>query len=197
LLENTLVVITSDHGEHFGEHAGNFIHGKTLYSQEIRVPLVVLAPSRVPPGKVISAPVSLRDLPSTVMDVLGYGAESRFPGRSLARFWDPGTTGDSSLTDAVLSEVRREGPPWDPPGKYSRSVALGDMVYIENAKGEQELFNIAVDPAEAHNLAGSEDARPALDRLRSLLERLSTDHPNPAAESSIPEKAPAPGAATR
>jgi len=196
LLQNTLVLITSDHGEHFGEHAGIFIHGKTLYSQEIRVPLVVIDPGRVPSSKVISAPVSLRDLPATVLDLLGIGPESPFPGRSLARFWDPGAAGDASSAEPVLSEVRREGNPRDTPAKYSRSVAIGDMVYLENAKGDQELFNIAVDPAEAHNLAGSADARPTLERLRTALEQLSTDHPSPGGAGPIRGKGRELGAGT-
>jgi arylsulfatase A-like enzyme len=196
LLENTLVLITSDHGEHFGEHAGIFVHGKTLYGQEIRVPLLVIAPRRVPSGKVVSEPVSLRDLPATVVDLLGPGPESPFPGRSLARFWDPGAAADASPAGAVLSEVRREGSPWDPPAKYSRSVAIGDMVYIENAKGEQELFNITVDPAEAHNLAGSADARPTVERLRAALERLAADHPEPAGAGPTRGQGTGPGART-
>ena len=70
LLDNTLVVITSDHGEEMGEH-GLFGHGRSLYSQEVRVPLLVLAPGGSAAGRVVGEPVSLRDLPATFVEVLG------------------------------------------------------------------------------------------------------------------------------
>ena len=59
-----------------------------------------------------------------------------------------------------------------------QSLSIGDMVYICNAKGDEELYNIAADPAEAHNLAGSADARPALEHFRTSLKRLLADSPD-------------------
>ena len=108
VLENTLVIITSDHGENFGEHAGIFGHGQSLYPQEIRVPLLVIAPGRVPSGQIISAPVSLRDLPATVVDLVGLELESSFPGRSLARFWDPGSRRRPLLGRSGVRRARKE-----------------------------------------------------------------------------------------
>src|SRR5262249_51780816 len=67
-LDNTLVVIASDHGEHFGERT--FMdHAWTLYMELLHVPLVLIAPFQVPTGKIICQPVSLRDLPATIMEV--------------------------------------------------------------------------------------------------------------------------------
>ena len=83
--KNTLVIITSDHGEEFGEH-GVFDHGYSLYLDEVHVPLVILA-ATAPAGRVVAEPVSLRDLPATVVDLLGLAADSPFPGRSLAAHW--------------------------------------------------------------------------------------------------------------
>ncbi len=86
LLENTDVIITSDHGEAFGVHRLHrpFLHRFLL--EEIGVPLVILSPA-APAGRVVDSPVSLRDLPATVVDLLGMSAASPFPGRSLAAFW--------------------------------------------------------------------------------------------------------------
>jgi len=193
-LENTLVLVTSDHGEHFGEHAGIFQHGASLYSQEIHVPLLVIHPGRVPSGKVISAPVSLRDLPATVVDLLGLGPESPFPGRSLARFWDAGAVRDQSLAEPVLSELLKPGPTSSDDAGYYSALAVGEMVYIRNAKGDEELYNIAVDPAEAHNLARSAEAQPALERLRTALEPLVADHPDAADAGRLHGKGPDTGA---
>ena len=85
LLDNTLVIITSDHGEAFGDHRF-FGHGNSLYLDEIGVPLVILSPG-APAGRVVVGPVSLRDLPATVLDQLGLADGSPFPGHSLAAYW--------------------------------------------------------------------------------------------------------------
>ena len=102
-LEDTWVVITSDHGEEFGEH-GIFGHGVSLYNQVTHVPLILIPPgpgrrgSGDDPyaslrGRRIRIPVSLRDLPATLTSLLLPGTAHPFPGRSLARYWgtdDPG-----------------------------------------------------------------------------------------------------------
>ncbi len=89
LLDNTLIVITSDHGELHGEHSV-YGHGSHLYRAVVNVPLLVVGPRRVPNGAIVAQPVSLRDLPSTVVDLVGFEGPSPFPGCSLARCWAPG-----------------------------------------------------------------------------------------------------------
>ncbi len=81
LLANTVVVITADHGEHFGEHAGVFGHMYTLYGQEIRVPLLVIAPGRVPAGRAFSRPQASESClpPSPTWQV----SVARFPSRAV------------------------------------------------------------------------------------------------------------------
>ncbi len=104
LLERTVVIVTADHGEQFGEH-GHFRHGNSLYEPEIHVPLVIVAPSGVPAGRVVPGPVSLRDIPATVVDLLGWRGESPFPGSSLARTWEsPGPPGRVKV-DLTLAEL--------------------------------------------------------------------------------------------
>ena len=58
LLAKTLLIITSDHGEQFGEH-GTFGHGLSLYEPEVHVPLLMIAPGRIPPGRVAGQAASL------------------------------------------------------------------------------------------------------------------------------------------
>ena len=87
LLDSTTVIITSDHGEGFGDH-GFFGHAYGVSLDEIGVPLVVLSPG-APAGKQVDTAVSLRDLPATVVDLLGLGPDSPFPGRTLAAHWRP------------------------------------------------------------------------------------------------------------
>ena len=89
VLEQTLIVVTSDHGEGLGEH-GLFDHGESLYRTEIRVPLLIVPPSGLQSSAVVDETVSLRDLPATIVDLVGQGKGSPFPGeiarQILARF---------------------------------------------------------------------------------------------------------------
>jgi arylsulfatase A-like enzyme len=109
-LANTWVVITADHGEHFGEH-DRFSHGSSLYNEQTHVPLILIPPLREGTGTDLAArlrgrrvafPVSLRDLPRTLTELLKGGADNSFPGRSLARSW---STSGPVLADAVLSQL--------------------------------------------------------------------------------------------
>ena len=120
LLDNTIIIITSDHGEHFGEHGGTLGHTQSLYDQEIRVPLIVLDPRRAPSTQVVSTPVSLRNLPATALDLAGLSCEPPFPGKSLARFWRPTT--DSALEDPVLFENENEWRVDDRKGEWSEGL---------------------------------------------------------------------------
>src|SRR5262249_29482759 len=85
LLENTLVVVTSDHGEGFGDH-GVFGHGSGVFWEQIAVPLVIISPGG-PANRLLGTPVKLRDLPAPVVDVLGPSAGAPFPGKSLTASW--------------------------------------------------------------------------------------------------------------
>jgi arylsulfatase A-like enzyme len=181
LLENTLTIITADHGESFGEH-GLFCHASSLYDPEVRVPLLVIPPrgrgQARGAGRTVSSPVSLRDLAATVADVVGLGRVSPFPGHSLAAHWDPSAKPDSDATPAL---AEAEGPAKSAPnlGRSPvfrgpmRAVASGSHVYIRNGDGREELFDVSADPAQADDLIGRAEAKPVLDRLRSELARLS------------------------
>ena len=87
-LERTWLIITSDHGESFGEHPGNFGHGTSLYDTELHVPLIIIPPGGRTTAQVVKEAVSLRDLAATVVDMAGQAAGSPFPGTSLAKFWE-------------------------------------------------------------------------------------------------------------
>lgn len=165
-LENTIVVITSDHGEEFGEH-GFFGHGQRLYSQVLHVPLLFIAPGRIPAGRSVATPVSLRCLPATLVDLLGLSRSSPFPGRSLARYWSGRGNSSSSANPLVVSEIddddgrRREGPP-------ARAIVSEGKVYIQSDDGHEELFDLWSDPAEAHDLSHDPANREILAQLRRL-----------------------------
>src|SRR5690606_34087473 len=104
-LENTVVVISSDHGEHFGEHE-LFGHGNSLYRQLLQVPLIVIYP-KLPQGMRVQQVVSLRDLPRTLMDLAGIRDEDRIPGTSLRPTWE--SWGTPAPISPVYAELRRPG----------------------------------------------------------------------------------------
>ena len=175
LLEETLVVVTSDHGEGFGEHQ-LFGHGYSLYRTEIRVPLVIRPPSGLSPSSVVGETVSLRDLPATIVDLLGLGAGSPFPGTSLARFWRnsaPGAADLSHDTDPVVSELRLPNPQMPSQGRspYFQgpliSLARDQFVYIRNERdGSEQLFDQRSDPNESSDQSRNESMRPVLENFR-------------------------------
>ena len=70
LLENTLLIVTADHGESFGEHS-KWVHGTSLYQEQIQVPLVMSYTGQIPPNTVIDAPVQNMDLMPTILDWAG------------------------------------------------------------------------------------------------------------------------------
>ncbi len=172
--ERTLIIITSDHGEAMGEH-GFYQHGMSLYDQEVHVPLMVIPPGKRSPALRISQPVSLRQIPATIVDLLDVSPGSPFPGASLARFWRRRATAMTGVEGPVVSEAallgkvstNLAGPPaWR--GKMSSLVA-GGMTYIRNADGSEELYDVAGDPGQNSNRAHSGDLQPVLDNLRAAL----------------------------
>ncbi len=85
LANNTVVVITSDHGESLGDH-GLTYHGAALYWELIHVPLIIWYPGHIPSGLRITQPVTNSAIPATLMDLVSSHAAS-FPGPPLTAFW--------------------------------------------------------------------------------------------------------------
>jgi arylsulfatase A-like enzyme len=82
LAEDTLVVITADHGEAFGQHSYRF-HGRTLYAEEVHVPLLLICPRLAKLGRHNRTIGSHVDLWPTILDVCGLPCDPRWQGRSL------------------------------------------------------------------------------------------------------------------
>jgi arylsulfatase A-like enzyme len=187
VLDHTLVVLTSDHGEGLGEH-DLFDHGESLYATELRVPLVIVLPARSRRSGVIRETVSLRDLPATICDLIGKGPGSPFPGRSLARFWRGLSQGRSSASDeGAMSELAAANPANPNQGRAPASrgslvsLAADDFVYIRNERdGSEELFDERDDPNESRNRAHADDLQPVLQRFRARLDRMRPGSSKPA-----------------
>jgi arylsulfatase A-like enzyme len=173
VLDNTLVIVTSDHGEHLGDHL-LFFHGCSLYRQLAQVPLVIVDNAAVPSARVIAEPVSLCDIPATIVGLLGLGRDAPFPGRSLTRFWRRGGGSALGPTEPLLMETEKpelltnQGREPAAKGPMKALVASG-MHYIRTADGLEELYLLDIDPQERFDIAGSPNARAALERFRSTL----------------------------
>jgi arylsulfatase A-like enzyme len=171
LRERTLVVITSDHGEMFGEH-GQTQHTSGLYIPVLHVPLAMVFPNAIPAGARVSAPVTLRDLPATILDIAGVAADSPIPGASLAGQWEPG--GGAGTESPLLAEIDYYGfSPWKAThGGGLKSLVDGRLHYIRKNNGSEELYDAVADPAEERDLTAEPQFRPALERLRAVLDSI-------------------------
>jgi arylsulfatase A-like enzyme len=180
VLDETWVIIAADHGESFGEHAGVFCHGTSLYQTELHVPLVIIPPGGRASKRVVTETVSLRDLPATIVDVLDFKTGSPFPGNSLAHFWDQSSPSPSAAVDWALSEVVPIDPLKPDPLEMVKphwplaAVNEGGWTYIRREEGvREELYHLREDAKEAHDLAGSLVPCPELERMRELLNGLT------------------------
>jgi len=158
ILENTLVVITADHGESLTEHGYYFGHSHFLYEPSLRVPLLIRWPRAVPAGRIVDTPVSLLDLLPSIGDLLGIAMPAACDGRSIAPLIDGSEPGAAPV--ALFLER-----PLLPSGGLV-GLREGDWKYLRAEGGEEELYRLDRDPAELRNLASEESDRAASFRDR-------------------------------
>ncbi len=183
VLEQTWLIVTADHGESFGEHAGVYCHGASLYETELHVPLVVIPPGGSVAKQTAKEAVSLRDLAATIVGLVGWRAGSPFPGESLVRFSErPATVQTIRPASALqaLAEVvpydQRKRDYWGLAKRLSPLGAVkdGEWSYICCEEGVVEkLFHVTEDAKEQRNLTEDPSSRTILERMRSALRRLT------------------------
>jgi arylsulfatase A-like enzyme len=166
-LDRTIIVVTSDHGELFGEH-GHDGHGTTLYLPVVQVPLLVRYPPRLRGSERRSDAVSLRDLPATILDLAGAPSRDGLPGTS---FFDP--VRPETSAPLFLRAVRGINAPRTWPNAHGDLVGLltNDWHYIRYPDGNEELFAWRTDPGEFIDHADSLPYRSVLAGLRELIPR--------------------------
>jgi arylsulfatase A-like enzyme len=170
VLDRTLVIVSSDHGEAFGEH-GLHGHGSSLYRTELHVPLLVRFPAAVTAGTRAAAPVTLRDLAATVLDAAGAAPGTHpLPGTSWLRLLAPGAgTSGSPVVSEVSAGINTS--PTDPVSRGPmKSLVTDSMHYIRNGDGVEEGYAWRTDPGEARDLVKA-GALSALQELRETLAR--------------------------
>jgi choline-sulfatase len=165
LFKRALVIFTSDHGESLGEH-GEETHSFFIYESTLRVPLIIHWPaSSGHYPKRVSSPASLTDLAPTILQFLNIPEPTTFQGRSLLEALRPqGNLAPRALYgESLYAQDYFDCSPL-------RSLRIGQYKYIEAPR--PELYNLAEDPAEIHNLY-SEKSAMAMEMHRRLLALLS------------------------
>lgn len=169
-LDNTLIVIASDHGEAFGEHLGEG-HARKVYREETHVPLILSFPFRLQPGVVVEQPTSNIDLWPTLLELLGLPGLGDVDGVSrlpdiLAAARGEASPASEQVGFAHLDQVwgRRKAQP-----QPTVSVVADGFRYVmaEHPNGtREELFHSDVDPLELEDVASEHPE--TLERLRGL-----------------------------
>jgi arylsulfatase A-like enzyme len=137
--EDAVIVLVGDHGEEFGEH-GQLSHGRTLYQEQLHVPLLVKGPGAA--GGAVDAPVSSVDVVPTLLDALGIEVDRALPGRVLPR---PGAQAEARALFARLALD----------GRRADAVTRWPWKYVRDQPSERErLFDLAKDPAERSDRRG-------------------------------------------
>jgi arylsulfatase A-like enzyme len=177
VLDRSLLVVTSDHGEEFGEHGARY-HGCQLHDEVIRVPLLMRAPGILPAGVRRSGQTSQVDLMPTLLDLLEIPRPVDLTGRSAAEHLRSGE--ELELRD-IFSEARgqslipvtRGESSWISP---SFGVTRGHLRLIQQRTPSglrYELYDLSQDPAEQNDVYAQRADEVV--RLRRLLERYRAD----------------------
>jgi arylsulfatase A-like enzyme len=154
LAENTIVVLTSDHGEEFGERGGA-MHGRSQYQEVLHVPLIIKGPG-LATNRVVQEPVSLIDVAPTILGALDPRDETGFEGIDLS-----GTLRGEvfpAVERLLFAEADHEN--WIDRKSYAdvvRMVRLGRAKLCYNEVLDRfELFDLELDPAELHDRLAEE-----------------------------------------
>jgi arylsulfatase A-like enzyme len=168
--DDTLILLTGDHGEEFGEHGGAF-HGQSLYDELLHVPLVWKPPAawEAPAGQVVDGLTEQRNVGATFLDAARAGGppagtRSLVPWLHGARHDVPNRVTVSEGTDQIAVHAER----W--------------KMIVGKSGGGYELYDLRRDPGEQRNLAS--DDRPRLALMRRLLAAWK-DHLRPAPHKQV------------
>lgn len=158
LRDNTIVVFTSDHGYHMGEHG--YYQKTTLFENATHVPLIISVPGWESAGRSTAALAEMVDFHPTLAELCGFAKRSRVAGVSqVPVLKNPaGQVRDSAFT------------------QYGTGYSLRTLEYRYTEWGPEgsdgvELYDVAADPEELHNLAHAPDSRPIRERLSKQLRR--------------------------
>jgi len=173
LYDNSLIIVTSDHGELFGEH-GKFGHGNYLYQEELHVPLFI----KYPTGEVLPKRTDLRlqltDILPMICERVGITIPENIQG-----------TSPSQIKHPIIAETYPL-PHFTKDGSW-QSIFEGDFKFIRNSKDQHMLFNLKNDPEENVNIIGQDSKRTErmMTQLKQYLAKLPK--PGPAVPAGEPD----------
>jgi arylsulfatase A-like enzyme len=159
LYDDTMVIITSDHGEEFLEH-GRLGHLYAYYEESLRVPLIIRLP-REGRGAVVDEPVGLIDVLPTILDVMEIDYAPVVQGASLRATWTAG----KAVSPDYFAEASYEAD--------TAAIRSSRYKYIWNRGRPDQLYQLATDPGEQQNVCDQEPVacRKMRGRLRVHFQR--------------------------
>jgi arylsulfatase A-like enzyme len=143
LYENTLLIITSDHGEAFGE-GNRYGHGQTVYADQVRVPLLIKFP-HANDGRVIDRSIGHTDLLPTMLQSAGIALPDIAKSGAAAG-------GNEEGDHKLVSEDLESEPP-------HRALYAGDRKFVASTSGMRQLYDVVADPSEQTDLCSRETDR--------------------------------------
>lgn len=170
LLDSTLIILTADHGESLGEHGAGHGHGRNVFEESIRIPLILLHPE-IPIQRINEGVARLRDVGPTLVEAFGCDPPETFTGRSLLSMTrDPSNTPKTGLSIAdgflMLSAALGKDIAQNESG-FVVSLRTSRYKYIvaPSYQGYEWFFDLEQDPREQNNVIG---IHPKTSKLRSL-----------------------------
>jgi N-acetylglucosamine-6-sulfatase len=175
LLDNTLVIFTSDHGYYYGEH-GLSVERRLAYEEGIRIPLVMRYPPLIKPGTILDPMVLSIDIAPTLLELAG----APFPGNLHGRSVVPLLQGrQPKLRDSFLIEYFSDTvfPRMDRMGYQAVRTGRWKYIHYTDLKGMDELYDLQADPYEMHNRINDPGTLQALHDCETDLRRLLRESP--------------------
>ena len=185
---NTLIIITSDHGEGLGQH-GWMEHGMFLYDEQTRIPLIMRFPDLIPENRTINTVIESIDIAPSILDMLGLAQEKGFSGKSFL----PTIQGKepSSLQTAFIERRQYKA------GKYRNVKVRGNKFAVRDKylkyiwapeEGTNELYKLDKDIKELYNVA--QESPHIADKLEQMVKlwRNEQETPESLVEQSIDQK---------
>jgi arylsulfatase A-like enzyme len=184
LEENTIVILTADHGESLGDHGLQF-HTNALYWELVHVPLILRWPGHLPAGKRIATTISMVSLPATILELICDGQQNLFPTPSLAPLWreeKPRT--DWPVALAELAMFHYAAPSYVPSYHGAmKSLVNWHWQFIVHEKFGPQLFDRTNDPHELHDLAATPEGQRVVADFTKTLQDLGAGFP-PASQAT-------------
>lgn len=182
VLQDSLVVITADHGEEFLEHA-SLLHGYALYDESIRIPLIMRMPNQV--GRRVDRPVSLVDVAPSILDLVDAPTPGEFVGQSLASAvsgwdWQPAFLRALRRLDApVLAELQPLG------GSrqsvlHTTAIIQGPAKLLRAPDGAVESYDLKQNPYEEYDgvVLNVERREELLGRIHEIVQPIADKEDN-------------------